>query len=291
MMATAFLGYTLPWGQMSFWGATVITGFFGAVPVVGESLQEWLLGGYSVDNATLNRFFALHYLLPFVLAGLVGLHVWALHHVGQNNPIGISEKTKEDTLAFHPFYTVKDAFAIAAFLVIFAIFLFYLPDALGHADNYIEADPLKTPAHIVPEWYFLPFYAILRAVPDKLAGILLMLGAIIVLFILPWLDTHKVRSMRFRPIARWFFIFFIFFCFVLGWCGAGTPDDIAVPFGKNSGITFYRVSQIATVYYFAYFLVILPILGLIEKPLKRPDSITKAVLGDGKHGETLAPAE
>ena len=253
-------------------------------------MQEWLLGGYSVDNATLNRFFALHYLLPFVLAALVGLHVWALHHVGQNNPIGISEKTKEDTLAFHPFYTVKDAFAIAAFLVIFAIFLFYLPDALGHSDNYIEADPLQTPEHIVPEWYFLPFYAILRAVPSKLFGILLMLGAIIVLFILPWLDTHKVRSMRFRPVARWFFRFFIFFCFVLGWCGAGTPDDIAIPLG-DTGITFYRLSQIATIYYFAFFLIILPVLGLVEKPIKRPDSITKAVLGDGKHGATPAPAE
>jgi len=326
---------------MSFWGATVITGFFGAVPVVGESLQEWLLGGYSVDNATLNRFFALHYLLPFVIAALVGLHVWALHHVGQNNPIGISEKTKEDTLSFHPFYTVKDAFAIAVFLVIFAIFLFYLPDALGHADNYIEADAMKTPAHIVPEWYFLPFYAILRAVPSKLFGILLMLGAIVVLFILPWLDTHKVRSMRFRPIARWFFIFFIFFCFILGWCGAETPDDLvftvgykpmisdlalyaqtigqSVPTGealtafsqdalatcrldgskslteycaaKPYGLSFYRLSQISTIYYFAYFLIILPVLGLVEKPIKRPDSITKAVLGDGKRGAALVPAE
>ncbi len=288
MMATAFLGYTLPWGQMSFWGATVITGFFGAVPVVGESLQQWLLGGYSVDNATLNRFFALHYLLPFVIAALVGLHVWALHHVGQNNPIGISAKTKEDTLSFHPFYTVKDAFAIAVFFVIFAIFLFYLPDALGHADNYIEADPMKTPPHIVPEWYFLPFYAILRAVPSKLFGILLMLGAIVVLFVLPWLDTHKVRSMRFRPIAKWFFIIFIVMCFILGWCGAGTPSDVAIPIGK--GMTFYVLSQIATVYYFAYFLIILPVLGLVEKPLKRPDSITKAVLGEQKSDADLASA-
>jgi len=217
MMATGFLGYTLPWGQMSFWGATVITGFFGAVPVVGESLQQWLLGGYAVDNATLNRFFALHYLLPFVIAALVGVHVWALHHVGQNNPIGITPKTKKDTLSFHPYYTVKDGFAVVVFLLIFAFFLFYQPDALGHADNYIEADALKTPPHIVPEWYFLPFYAILRAVPDKLAGILLMLGAIAVLFVLPWLDTSKVRSMRFRPVARGFFWIFLFFCFILGW--------------------------------------------------------------------------
>jgi len=179
------------------------------------------------------------------------------------------------------------------------VFLFYLPDALGHADNYIEADAMKTPPHIVPEWYFLPFYAILRAVPDKLAGILLMLGAIVVLFILPWLDTHKVRSMRFRPVARWFFLIFIVMCFILGWCGAETPDNIAIKLGSkvvegvtvDAGISFYRLSQIATIYYFAYFLIILPVLGLVEKPIKRPDSITKAVLGDGKRGAALVPAE
>jgi len=286
MMATGFLGYTLPWGQMSFWGATVITGFFGAVPVVGESLQQWLLGGYSVDNATLTRFFALHYLLPFVIAALVGLHVWALHHVGQNNPIGVTPKSKEDTLSFHPYYTVKDAFAVCVFLLIFAFFIFYQPDALGHADNYQRADPLKTPPHIVPEWYFLPFYAILRAVPDKLAGILLMLGAIAVLFVLPWLDTSKVRSMRFRPVARIFFFIFLFMCFILGWCGAETPDDMVplMTFGHNSagdpmGLNFTWLSRIATLYYFAYF-GILFILGLVEKPLERPDSITKSVLGD-----------
>jgi len=217
MMATAFLGYTLPWGQMSFWGATVIT----------------VLGGYAVNNATLNRFFALHYLLPFVIAALVGLHVWALHHVGQNNPIGVTPKTKSDTLSFHPFYTVKDAFAVAIFMLIFAFFLFYLPDSLGHADNYIEASALNTPPHIVPEWYFLPFYAILRAVPDKLLGILLMVGAIVVLFVLPWLDTSKVRSMRFRPIARGFFLIFLVFCFLLGWCGAESPDNYAFKLGDG----------------------------------------------------------
>jgi len=296
MMATAFLGYTLPWGQMSFWGATVITGFFGAVPVVGEALQQWLLGGYAVDNATLNRFFALHYLLPFVIAALVGLHVWALHHAGQNNPIGITPKTKKDTLSFHPFYTVKDAFAVCIFLLIFCFFLFYQPDALGHADNYIRADAMKTPPHIVPEWYFLPFYAILRAVPDKLAGILLMVGAIVVLFILPWLDTSKVRSMRFRPVARWFFFIFLFFCFILGWCGAETPDNLVFSVGTNAagepiGLTFYRLSQISTIYYFAFFLIILPVLGLMEKPKDRPASITQAVLGDKAHGSNLSPAE
>lgn len=302
MMATAFLGYTLPWGQMSFWGATVITGFFGAVPVVGESLQQWLLGGYAVDNATLNRFYSLHYLLPFVIAALSALHIWALHVTGSNNPIGVSDKVKTDTLPFHPYFTVKDMFAVTIFLIIFAFFLFYLPEALGHADNSIKADPLVTPAHIVPEWYFLPFYAILRAVPDKLAGILLMLGAIAVLFVLPWLDTSRVRSMRFRPVARWFFFIFIFMSFVLGWCGAGVPDDVAIPLGTKvvdgetvkSGLTFYRLGQISTVYYFAYFLVILPILGLVEDPKKRPASITQSILDYGdkpKPEKVLAPAE
>lgn len=273
MMATGFLGYTLPWGQMSFWGATVITGFFGAIPVVGEGLQQWLLGGYSVGNPTLTRFFSLHFFLPFVIAALVGLHLWALHHAGQGNPIGITEKSKEDTLSFHPYYTVKDAFAVVVFLLIFAFFVFYLPDALGHADNYQRADPMKTPAHIVPEWYYLPFYAILRAVPDKLMGILLMGGAIAVLFILPWLDTSKVRSMRFRPVARGFFIIFLIMCFVLGWCGANSPDDPAI-----LGMKFVWVARIATIYYFAYFLVILPILGFTEKTKPLPESITKAVL-------------
>ncbi|GLQ21544.1 cytochrome bc complex cytochrome b subunit [Algimonas porphyrae] len=293
MMATAFLGYTLPWGQMSFWGATVITGFFGAVPIVGEGLQQWLLGGYAVENATLNRFYSLHYLLPFIIAALVGLHVWALHVTGSNNPIGVSEKVKTDTLPFHPYFTVKDMFAIVVFLMIFGFFLFYLPDALGHADNYIPADPLNTPAHIVPEWYFLPFYAILRAVPDKLAGILLMLGAILVLFVLPWLDTSRVRSMRFRPLARPFFFLFLFFCFVLGWCGAGVPDDYAIKIG-DGGLTFYRLGQISTLYYFAYFLIILPILGLIEDPKERPASITQSILSETSKPQpetALAPAE
>ncbi|NNE57643.1 MAG: cytochrome b/b6 [Hellea sp.] len=274
MMATGFLGYTLPWGQMSFWGATVITGFFGAIPVVGESVQQWLLGGYAVDNATLNRFFSLHYLLPFVIAAIVGLHVWAMHHAGQNNPVGIEPKSKEDTLSFHPYYTAKDFFAICIFLLIFAYFLFYYPDSLGHADNYIEADALETPAHIVPEWYFLPFYAILRAVPSKLLGILLMFAAVAVLFILPWLDTSKVRSMRFRPVTKLWFILFVIACFVLGWHGALSPDDPVM------GVKSVWWSRAATLYYFSFFLIILPVMGLIETPKDRPDSITKSVLGE-----------
>ncbi|MEE9272376.1 MAG: cytochrome b N-terminal domain-containing protein [Robiginitomaculum sp.] len=276
MMATGFLGYTLPWGQMSFWGATVITGFFGAIPIVGESLQQWLLGGFSVGNPTLQRFFSLHYLLPFIICALVGLHVWAVHHVGQNNPIGIDVKKKQDTLPFHPFYTMKDAFAIVVFLMIFAMFVFYLPDALGHADNYQRANPMVTPPHIVPEWYFLPFYAILRAVPSKLFGIILMFAAIAVMFILPWIDTAKVRSMRFRPIARWCFIIFLFMCFVLGWCGANSPSQIAIHMGEK-GITFSTISRIATLYYFAFFIPILPLLGWFEKTKKLPKSITHAI--------------
>ncbi len=277
MMATAFLGYTLPWGQMSFWGATVITGFFGAIPVVGDSLQHWLLGGYSVGAPTLNRFFSLHYLLPFVIFALVFLHVWAVHHVGQNNPIGVEPKTEEDTLSFHPYYTMKDAFAIGVFLLIFALFVFYLPDALGHSDNYIKANPMVTPAEIVPEWYFLPFYAILRAVPNKLLGIMLMFGAIVVIFLLPWLDTAKVKSMRFRPVTKWFFVIFIVSTFVLGWCGAHPPNGIAIPMGEH-GMTFKTVSRIATLYYFGFFLLVLPIMGWIGKTKPVPESITKAVL-------------
>jgi len=220
----------------------------------------------------------------------VGLHVWAIHHVGQNNPIGIEPKSKEDTVTFHPFYTVKDAVAIGLFLLIFAYFVFYLPDALGHADNYQRADPLKTPEHIVPEWYYLPFYAILRAVPDKLLGIVLMFAAIAVLFILPWLDTSKVRSMRFRPVARWFFIIFLVVCFLLGWCGKETPDNMVFSVGTNEagdpiGLNFLWLSRITTLYYFAYFIIILPILGVVEKPKPLPESITKSVLGKHKKAE------
>src|SRR3954463_2069702 len=205
MMATAFMGYVLPWGQMSFHGAVVITNLFGALPLVGPAITTWLWGGFAVDGPTLNRFFSLHYLLPFMIAGVVILHIWALHVVGQNTPTGVEPKSKADTLPFTPYATVKDAFAVSVFLILFAFFVFFMPNALGHADNYIPANPLVTPSHIVPEWYFLPFYAILRAVPNKLGGVLLMFGAIAMLFILPWLDTSRVRSMRYRPTMRWVF--------------------------------------------------------------------------------------
>ncbi len=237
MIATAFLGYMLPWGQMSYHGANVITGLFGAIPLVGESLQTWLLGGPSIGNQTLQRFFSLHYLLPFMIAGVVILHIWALHVPGNNNPTGVEvQDVEKDTVPFHPYYTVKDGFAIVVFLLMFAFFVFYAPNALGHADQSIEANPLVTPAHIVPEWYMLPFYAILRAITfdlgpidAKLLGVIFMFAAIAILFVLPWLDTSKVKSMRYRPVARQFFLGFVAVCLLLGWCGAANPDDAVIP--------------------------------------------------------------
>ena len=222
MMATAFMGYVLPWGQMSFWGATVITNLFSAIPLVGESIVTFLWGGFSVDNPTLNRFFSLHYLMPFLIAGVVVLHIVALHRFGSNNPIGIDTKGKQDTISFHPYYTIKDIVGIAMFLLLLAIAVFFFPNAMGHPDNYIPANPMQTPAHIVPEWYFLPFYAILRAVPDKLGGVLLMFGAIAILFILPWLDRSPVRSARFRPVFRIFFWLLFIDAIALGYLG-GKP--------------------------------------------------------------------
>jgi len=284
MMATGFLGYVLPWGQMSFHGAVVITNLFGAIPLVGPAITTWLWGGFAVDNPTLNRFFSLHYLLPFMIAGVVGLHLWALHVGGQNNPAGVNVKSSSDTVPFHPYYTVKDGFAIAVFLLMFATFVFYMPDALGHSDNYIPANPLVTPTHIVPEWYFLPFYAILRALPDKLAGVLAMFGAIGTLFVLPWLDTSKVRSMRYRPTARLYFFIFVLACIVLGFCGAKLPDDPVIPgvtsfqlMGSDLN-SFVWLSRLATLYYFGYFWVITPLMGLTETPLPVPESISSPVL-------------
>lgn len=278
MMATGFMGYVLPWGQMSFWGATVITNLFSAIPLVGENVVLWLWGGFAVDNPTLNRFFSLHYLLPFMIFGVVILHVWALHVTGQTNPTGVEVKQKSDTLPFTPYATVKDLFAMIVFFGLFAYFLFYLPNYLGHADNYIEANALVTPAHIVPEWYFLPFYAILRAVPDKLGGVVLMFGAIAVLFILPWLDTSKIRSGAFRSV--WFktaFWVFAVNAVILGWLGSQPAEGI-----------FVILARITTAYYFAYFLIILPLLGLFETPKPLPASITDAVLEKAKHGKAAA---
>jgi len=284
MMATAFMGYVLPWGQMSFHGAVVITNLIGALPVVGDSITTWLWGGFAVDDPTLNRFFSLHFLLPFMIAGVVALHIWALHVPGNNNPTGVNVKSKEDTVSFHPYYTVKDGFAIGVFLLLFGSFVFWNPNILGHADNYIPANPLVTPAHIVPEWYFLPFYAILRAVPNKLGGVLAMFGAIGVLFVLPWLDTSKVRSMRYRPTAKLYFFIFVVACLVLGYCGGKLPDDPVIPGVTSFSLlgsdlnSFVWLSRVAALYYFAYFLVITPLLGLTETPLPVPESISAPVL-------------
>lgn len=299
MIATAFLGYVLPWGQMSYWGAEVITNLIGAIPLIGEPVLIWLRGGPAIDNATLNRFFSLHYLLPFVIFGVVVLHLWALHTAGQNNPVGIlipKERVAKDTVPFHPYYTVKDGFALILFLMMFAVFVFFMPHALGHPDNYIQANPLVTPPHIVPEWYLLPFYAILRAIPDKFGGVVAMFAAIGVLFILPWLDTSKVRSMRYRPTAKIFYAIFVANAFVLGWCGAMLPDAQVVP-GMPSFVLFdgelnsyLWLTRLATLYYFAFFLVVLPYLGLKEVPLKIPASISEPVLKGSDAMTAAAPA-
>jgi quinol-cytochrome oxidoreductase complex cytochrome b subunit len=347
MMATAFMGYVLPWGQMSFWGATVITNLFSAFPLVGEDIVTWLWGGFSVDNPTLNRFFALHFLLPFVLVGVVMLHLMALHQHGSNNPTGLDVKGPQDTVPFHPYYTAKDFFGFGVFFLVFAAFLFFAPNYLGHPDNYITADPMVTPAHIVPEWYFLPFYAILRAItfdiplwipglgllalvgmmrkpdmtracstvcplgilpvfagflpkkacnwsclapllviglimtvaglaggfiPSKLGGVLAMFGSIVIFFALPWLDTSPVRSSNYRPIYRWFFWLFAINSVVLGYCGSQPPEGI-----------FPILSLIGTIYYFAHFLVVMPLIGKLEKPRPLPASIAASITKPAAH--------
>jgi ubiquinol-cytochrome c reductase cytochrome b subunit len=343
MMATAFMGYVLPWGQMSFHGSAVITNLIGAIPVIGEPIKIYLMGGPAIGDATLNRFFSLHYLLPFVIAGIVVLHIWALHVPGNNNPTGVSVKdVKKDTVPFHPYYTVKDGFAVVVFMILFAYFVFFAPNALGHADNSIEANPLQTPAHIVPEWYLLPFYAILRAITfdigpieAKLLGVIAMFGSIGVLFFVPWLDTSKVRSMRYRPIARQLFVLFVLASVGLGFCGANDPDKFVFKFGPDQlvvnyvdtngvaqvspkfseydgpegaaafaralppssgaavavvedGFKWLWLSQILAGYYFLYFLVFLPLLGIIEKPKARPPSISESVRK--KHSPSAAAA-
>jgi ubiquinol-cytochrome c reductase cytochrome b subunit len=267
MMATAFMGYVLPWGQMSFWGATVITNLFSAIPVVGDSVVTWLWGGFAVDNPTLNRFFALHYLLPFIIVAVVALHVVALHVHGSNNPLGIDPKGPQDTVPFHPYYTMKDGFGVLCFLIVYAAFVFFMPNALGEPVNYVPANPMVTPNEIVPEWYLLPFYAILRAIPDKLGGVICMFGSIALLFVLPWLDTSRVRSCKFRPIYKWFVFVLVADVLILGFCGAHPPEGWYVP-----------LARVGTFYYFFHFLILLPVLGKIERPLPLPPSIADAVL-------------
>jgi ubiquinol-cytochrome c reductase cytochrome b/c1 subunit len=270
MMATAFMGYVLPWGQMSFWAAKVITNLFSAVPFFGDTIVTWLWGGYSVDNPTLNRFFSLHYLLPFVLVGLVFLHIWALHVPGNNNPLGVEVQSGQDTVPFHPYYTLKDTYAIVVFLLLFAAFMFFAPDYLGHPINYAKANPLVTPQHIVPEWYFLPYYAILRSIPDKLLGVIAMFGSILVLFALPWLDTSKVRSANYRPVYRQFFWLLVIDSILLGIVGSNPPEG-----------AWLTIGRIATAYYFLHFLVIVPLVGFLEVPRPVPASISEAVLPAG----------
>jgi len=271
MMATGFMGYVLPWGQMSFWAATVITNLFSAIPVVGDPIVTWLWGGYSVGNPTLNRFFSLHYLLPFAIAGVVVLHIWALHVVGQNNPTGVDPKTDKDTVPFTPYATIKDGFFIALFCILYAWFVFEIPNFLGHADNYIPANPAVTPSHIVPEWYYLPFYAILRSIPNKLLGVIALFSSIGILVFLPWLDTSRVKSATYRPLYKFFFWLFVITCILLGWLGSKPAEG---------GYVF--VSRVLTVWYFAHFIIVLPLLGLIEQPYRLPNSTSEAVLKGGK---------
>ena len=293
MMATAFVGYVLPWGQMSFWGATVITNLFSVIPFVGDKIVIWLWGGFAVDNPTLNRFFSLHYLLPFIIFGLVFLHIWALHTAKSNNPLGIDIKGDQDTIPFHPYYTIKDAFGFGVFLIIYLGITLFTPNLLGHPDNYIPANPLVTPAEIVPEWYFLPFYAILRAVPDnfidifgllpviidaKTSGVILMFASILILCLLPWLDQSKVRSAKFRPIYRQLFWIFLADCLVLGWVGAKPAEG-----------TMLIIGRVATFWYFFHLLILVPLVSKFEKTRDLPESINAAVLS--KRTEIQVPAE
>jgi ubiquinol-cytochrome c reductase cytochrome b/c1 subunit len=267
MVVTGFMGYVLPWGQMSFWAATVITNLFSAIPWVGDSVVTWLWGGYAVGNPTLNRFYSLHYLLPFVIVGVVVLHIWALHVVGQNNPTGVEATVGKDTVAFTPYATIKDTFFLGVFCLFFAWFVLYIPNYLIHSDNYIPANPEQTPTHIVPEWYYLPFYAILRGIPNKLVGVIALAASIIVLAFMPWLDTSRVRSANYRPLYRQFL--FIFFAAVVGLGYLGSQE----PTGG-----YVIATRILTIYYFAFFFVILPLLGLFEKTKPVPNSISEPVL-------------
>jgi len=283
-MATAFMGYSLPWGQMSFWAVTVITNLFSSidsiVPGLGTRIVQWLWGGFAVSGTTLTRFYSLHYVLPFAIVGVVILHIWALHTVGQNNPTGLEIKTKSDSVPMSPHAVMKDMFGLAVFMVLFTWFVFFLPDYLGHADNYIEANPLSTPPHIVPEWYFLPYYAILRAIPNKLLGVIAMFSSIILLCFVPWLDTSRVRSTNYRPLYKWFFWLFIITVIALGYLGSKPPEGVYV---------FW--ARIFTAYYFIHLLLVLPIVGVIETPSPLPRSISEAVLGtSGGHVTVGAPS-
>ncbi len=250
MILTAFLGYVLPWGQMSFWAATVITNLASAIPYIGTTVVLWLWGGYSVDNATLNRFFSFHYLFPFIILALAILHVIFLHENGSNNPLGINSRV--DQIMF-PYYIIKDMYSAVFFFIIYSYFIFFEPNTLGHPDNYIMANPMVTPTHIVPEWYFLPFYAILRSVPEKRLGVILLLLAIIILAVLPFFGRAFLRSSMFRPFYKILFWFFFFDSLLLGWIG-----------GKPIETPYYELGQVFTVFYFSYFFIFLPFFQYLE---------------------------
>lgn len=251
MIATAFFGYVLPWGQMSFWAATVITSLFSAIPIFGSEIVVWLWGGFSVDNATLTRFFSFHYLFPFILMAIVVSHVIILHIDGSSNPLGGT--LNEDKISFHPYYTVKDIVGIVLFIIVFAWVLSYIPDVLGHPDNYIAANPLVTPAHIVPEWYFLPFYALSRSIPDKIMGILLLVLALVILLFLPYVLFQRVRISYFNGLYVAGFFTFIITLVHLGWLG-GAPIEYP----------FLVLSEVSSTLYFFYLLLGLSFLQSIE---------------------------
>ncbi len=251
MILTAFIGYVLPWGQMSFWGATVITSLASAIPVVGDQITFWLWGGFSVDNATLNRFFSLHYLLPFIIAGASLVHLAALHQYGSNNPLGTLSTV--DKVSFYPYFYTKDLVGWVAFAIFFSVFVYFYPNLLGHPDNYIPANPMSTPAHIVPEWYFLPTYAILRSIPHKLGGVLAIGLVFVSLLALPFIHTSEIRSSNFRPIHKMLFWLLLADCLILGWIGQKPVED-----------PYVTIGQLASVYFFLYFLVFMPLLGKFE---------------------------
>lgn len=257
MMATAFMGYVLPWGQMSFWGATVITSLFTAIPVAGKTIVDWLWGGFTVNNPTLNRFFSLHFFVPFIIAGLSIVHLALLHKNGSNNPLGVTV-CNADKIPFYPYFFVKDLYAFYCFLFFFCVFIFYFPNSLGHPDNYIPADPMHTPPHIVPEWYFLPFYAILRSIPDKFGGVAAMGGSLVILLLIPFINTSDIRSTKFRPIFKVFYWLLVSDFLILGWVGQKPVENI-----------FILIGQVATFYYFLFFIVLIPIIGIIESKLVR----------------------
>ena len=256
MMATAFMGYVLPWGQMSFWGATVITNLFSAIPLIGKDIVDWLWGGFAVDNPTLNRFFSLHFTFPFVIVGAVLIHLILLHEVGSNNPLGITLKT--ENIPFYPYFYTKDLFGLMILFLIFFIFIFYYPNTLGHPDNYIEANPMKTPLHIVPEWYFLPFYAILRSIPNKIGGVIAMFGSLIILLTIPFTNSSEIRSTAFRPIFKICYWLLVVTFLLLGWVG---QCPVEYPYTE--------IGIISMIYYFLFFILIIPFLGKFEAYLVR----------------------